>query len=368
MEFEKYTACFEDLDHTPTKLSVMRYTIDKALEQNDWNNALKLYYKFVEEDSLYQDCYQAILLFPEYIAFFEKHSELWNRHQYDMYWAYKGIVHHITAFYQVSLQQIVDIYQSYKEFCIHFNYSLLGYYKELFSFFQDFGFVPQFGVSSIEQCYRIIKKYMDKNRIDKDRTADLEFEVEYLLNVNGDIEAALKKAEPIFSGKYYNLFIPHMTYGKFAAAYFKQGNWKQTLVYSDKAYRLNERDYSGMRSMYYTSERIMHLAYIDLPQALKLFRRKLPIYSASKDGIDNFRFYNASYRLMAELEKSGQQKIHLKFPYTDEPIYNDKGVYATTALKEFFYQRAKVIADRFDERDSNKHFYEQLTKEYTRTI
>lgn len=364
MNFREYTSCFEDLDHTPTKLNVIHYTIDKASEQNDWNNALKLYYEFVVEDALYQDCYQAILLFPEYIAFFEKHPECWERHKSYMYSAYTYIVHHITVFYQVPMQQIVEIYHQYKAFCIRFNYGELGYYTELFLFFRDFGFVPQFGVTSIEKCYQTIKKYMDKNRIDKDRVKDLALDIVYLLYFKGDIESALQKAAPILEGKLYNLCIPCAVYNDFAEAYFEQGNRKQALIYSDKAYRLSEKNFPGVGSMYSTSMRIMHLAYIDLPQALKLFRRKLPIYSTSKDGIDNFRFYNASYRLMAELEKSGQQEIHLKFPYVSEPLYNAEGIYRVANLKDFFYQRAKVIADRFDERDGNKHFYTQLTKEY----
>lgn len=364
MNFQEYTSCFEDLEHTPTKLKAIRYTIDKALEQNDWNNALKLYYEFVNEDAQYQDCYQAILLFPEYIAFFEKHPECWERHQFYMRNAYTRIIHHITAFYQVPLQQIIEIYHQYKDFCIRFNYGELDYYDELFWFFWDFGFVPQFGMASIEECYQTAKKHMNKNRINRNRACELDFDVLYLLYFKGDIKAALQKAAPILEGKLYDSHIPHTTYASFSEVYFEHGDWEQALVYSDKAYHLNERDFSDLGSMYYTSERIMHLAYIDLPQALKLFRRKLPIYSTSKDGIDNFRFYNASYRLMAELEKSEQQEIHLKFPYVSEPIYNDKGVYDVAELKDFFYQRAKIIADRFDERDGNKHFHTQLTKEY----
>lgn len=65
---------------------------------------------------------------------------------------------------------------------------------------------------------------------------------------------------------------------------------------------------------------------------------------------------------MYKLEERGATHIRLRLPFRDEDIITEDNVYEITALKEYFYNKAKELAVRFDERNGNSLFMERLDK------
>ena len=116
--------------------------------------------------------------------------------------------------------------------------------------------------------------------------------------------------------------------------------------------------------MRYKGRCISVLAFGDTKKALKLFRRQLTVCYPNTCGLDHFYFYRGAYHLFSQLEKSGQKTVRLKLPFKEEEIYKESCVYSVAKIKDFFYSKVKFYADKFDERDGNRHFNKMLSKKY----
>lgn len=358
---EKY---YKNLDNGVPKREGIRHAINAALEQHDWKGALDLYYEFMHEDVFYCDSYQSIIVFPEYLALFENHPELQDCYQYDVMWVYKWVVGNIDDFYQIPMSQIVNIYKQYYDFCTRFGYSKRTYYHKLWNLLYDNGCFEYFDVESVQDCH---KKMMEspKDSMDDCRACELNDEVDYILDVENDIEKALQKAKPIFSGKRTCAEIPHLTYLNFAKYYFEHGDLTEAKIYLDKGWRLFERDFGNEGSvMYRKGQCVMLYAYMDLPKAFKLFKKYFSQCYMNKGSHDSFMFYRGAYHLMLQLEKDGKKTVHMSFPFKSEPIYNPAGEYSVAELKEFMYNKAKFFADKFDERNGNSKYNDKLAEMY----
>ena len=100
------------------------------------------------------------------------------------------------------------------------------------------------------------------------------------------------------------------------------------------------------------------MSYYDAASALKLFRRYL--YGDCTNGL----FYRGAYHLFLNLEKTGQKTVRLILPFRDDPVYNKSNVYQVSRMKRYFYDKARFIAEKFDERDGNEKFSYYLNKKY----
>ena len=101
MLYQDYAEIFEDLAHGEPKCRGIRFAIDKALERQDFENALILYFDYVEEDYFYGDGFQAAILFPEYVSCFDSHPELHEKYSYNFMWAFKWALSCFESFYQM---------------------------------------------------------------------------------------------------------------------------------------------------------------------------------------------------------------------------------------------------------------------------
>lgn len=356
---------YENLERGEVRRNGIRRALDTALEKQDWKNAFDLYYEFISEDTFHCDMYQAVIVFPEYLALFENHPEYQDDYCYDVMWAYKWIVGNFVDFYQISMEQINNILSHYESFCEKFGYSKRTYYQNIWNFMEIyFERNYKFRGMDIKEYHNKAVKSRDDILSDCD-ACELDDEIRYILSVENDVEKALKKAKPILSGKLKCSEVPHVTYKRFAQYYFKNGDLENAKKYIDKAYRLINRDFGNDTSLISPKGIcIMIMAYTDVEKALKAFKKAFPMLDSIKNGLDNFDFYCGAYHLMLQLEKKGRKTVRMNFPFKSEPIYNEKGEYSVTELKDFMYSKAKYYADKFDERNGNSKFNNNLNTEY----
>ena len=129
------------------------------------------------------------------------------------------------------------------------------------------------------------------------------------------------------------------------------------------AVHLFNRDFPAPGSMLkYKGKCISIMSYYDAASALKLFRRYL--YGDCTNGLDNYYFYRGAYHLFLNLEKTGQKTVRLILPFRDDPVYNKSNVYQVSRMKRYFYDKARFIAEKFDERNRNCFYNNMLKKEY----
>ena len=360
---------FSEMDYGEAREKAIRAELDKAIEKQDAESALKLYYVFMEENTFHGNDYNGILLFPEYTAFFEKHSELWDEYNHDLMWAYKWAVGNLNNFWQLPLEQIEKMFEQYWDFCKRFNYNPRSYYHKIIELMLDDIYVenenPTFNGMTIQEAY---KKFLltKRDAMSDCKACETDMEISYILKVENDTEKALKKAKPIFDGVLNCSEIPHVTYTDFSEHYFLKGDLAEADKYAKKAIRLILRDFGNDGSLISSkSICLAALAYSDPKFGFNILKKCLPYTVNNNNGHEMFNFNRAAYFLMKNIENAGIEEIRLKLPYRNEDIYNEDNLYKVSELKDLFYNRAKDIADKFDKRNGNSIHNELLNREYS---
>ena len=293
---------FSEMDYGEAREKAIRAELDKAIEKQDAESALKLYYVFMEENTFHGNDYNGILLFPEYTAFFEKHPELWDEYNHDLMWAYKWAVGNLNNFWQLPLEQIEKMFEQYWDFCKRFNYNPRSYYHKIIELMLDDIYVenenPTFNGMTIQEAY---KKFLltKRDAMSDCKACETDMEISYILKVEKDTEKALKKAKPIFDGVLNCSEIPHVTYTDFSEHYFLKGDLAEADKYAKKAIRLILRDFGNDGSLISSkSICLAALAYSDPKFGFNILKKCLPYTVNNNNGHEMFNFNRAAYFLM----------------------------------------------------------------------
>lgn len=359
MYAQKYD--FAMMDHGEAREKAIKAELDKAIEQQDAHSALELYYVFMDENFFHGDDYNSTILFPEYTAYFNKHPELHEEFQHDLMWSYKWIIGGIGNFPQLPLKQIENLFNQYIDFCKRFNYNLRSYYHKLINFMiHHIRTGDTFCGMTVQEAY---KKFLLTKRDDMSdcQACETDFEMTYYIEVEHDMEKALKKAKPILTGVLSCSEIPHVTYEELAHGYFRGKDIINAEKYARKSVRLMLRDY-GEEAGLLQSKSICFgiLAFTDPRKALTVMKKCLPYTVNNKNGSDMFYFNQAAYYLCSQLKEHEVEKIRIRLPYRNEDIYQEDNIYSTSDLSEYFYDKAMELAEKFDQRNGNSIYTDML--------
>ncbi len=359
MYAQKYD--FAVMEHGEARKKAIKEEIDKAIEKQDAHSVLELYYIYIDESAFHGDDYDGTIIFPEYTAYFDKHPEFQEEFHHDLMWSYKWIIGSIGNFTQLPLKQIENLFEQYIDFCKRFNYNLRSYYHKLINFMIH-NVLPEdkFCGLTIKEAY---KKFSLTKRDDMSdcHACETDFEMFYYIEVEHDMEKALKKAKNILNGNLRCAEIPHVTYEELAYGYFCQGDIVNAEKYVRKAVRIILKDYGDEGGLLQSKSICFGiLAYTDPKKSLTVMKKCLPYTVNNKNNSDMFYFYQAAYNLFSQLNEHEIEKVRLKLPYRNENIYKEDGIYSTSELSEYFYDKAMEIAGKFDKRNGNSIYTDML--------
>ncbi len=362
-EYEK--EYFFRMDHGSARRDGIRRAIDAALETQDADGALQLYYEFMEEDVFYCDCFQATIVFPEYLAYFEEQEELQEQYEQDVMWSFKWMINNFYEFSQISLEQIEKIFDQYAAFCKKFHYSLRTYYEFLGIFIRD-NLMPDekfCGVNVREAFAQMMKSKRDN--LSDCKACELDREFDYYLLVEDDLQKALDVIQPVFKGKLQCAEVPHETYAELAEYYFEHGDLKNALEYATKSYRLiNKRRDNDNALMMAFAKCTLITAYSEPEKALAMMKKALPFTKGNRNVFECFEFFRAAYHTLYCLEKCDYRAVKVRLPFEDEPIFREQGIYLIPELKGFLYEKAEYYAGLIDRRNHNERMSQKLAQQY----
>ncbi len=356
---------FADLENGASRRNGIRRALEAALEKQDHNGAMELYHELIREDIFHCDNQQAILVFPEYLSFFESHPELQKEFKRDVMWCFKWIINNMDEFYQISLTQIDNIFEQYAAFCRKYNYSLRTYYEFLSIFIQNNCMPGEAfrGLTAKEAFQKMLKTKRDA--LSDCPACELDREFDYYLNAEDNLEKALEVIEPVFSGRLYCAEVPETTYSNLSVYYFDHGKLNDAVKYATKSYRLI-RNQSAPESDFFNSlsDTAMIIAYREPQKALKMLRDLLPAAAVSHNAKGCFVFFRAAYHVMLNLDKEGYHHVRMKLPFKEDSIYQPDNQYQISDLKDYFFEKAAFYAQKLDRRNGNSMLTDKLDKTY----
>ena len=336
------------LDEGAPRMAALKTAVSSADSENDYWSGLALRYLYIKESIFGDDAFQAIIMFPEYLALFDAHPEFEEEFSADIMWAFKWVLENSRDFYQISLEQAEKYFDEFKKRCDRCGAGYGAYYMKKSKFYELIDREIS-KAAFAEYCKTRRDKFSDCY------ACELNFKAETELN-NGDLDAALKTAEPIFSGKRTCAEVPHVTYGAFMDYYARQGEYGKAMSYAEKMYRLISDNPSFLVQV---GQFMELLSVTDAGRGTEVLRKHISQAFGCKNPYMRLRFWIGAYRICG-----GGGRIRLVLPRSGYPAElkdivperAENNIYDAAVLEDMFKKAAEYLADKFDERNNTDSF------------
>ena len=129
--------------------------------------------------------------------------------------------------------------------------------------------------------------------------------------------------------------------------------------------QLEKKSATSKKTEYdYRQEYLEYYTYTDIGKALSIYKKNWKEWQTERCPLDDFNNNNLVYKFFLELakqQKSGTIKLELDNSF---PFYSENGVYKIEELKKDYYNKAKEIALKFDQRNGTNYYQKELGEEY----
>ncbi len=329
-------------------------TCEESVREADLAGDLEIQYKAREE--LVRACVfggapdKALLNFSWLLAQFDKNPGLFS--EWGILWKYKWIIGLIQEFPQVSKAKIYEMLDDFEARAVRAGYGLyVSYYlryrvekfwdnrESALDYYRRMEALPQNDLSNCAACYM-------------DERASLAI-------YRGDDDRAVEIAVQLLAEKKKCSTVPHRTYANILLPLVRLGRQREALLYHRIGYELIRHNKNFLDKM---AEHLIFLVLTEnLDAALSLFQNHFQWTQASRDLFNQFRFYRAAWLLFDSLAERRVTPINLQLSESF-PLHSASGDYDARSLADWFEQRAREIAARFDARNETDFFSRTLNE------
>lgn len=341
----------EDLAPGLPKMAGLKKAIELADQEKEVYWGLLFRELYIREAFFRDDSIKAFLIFPEYIALYDAHPEVWEEDYtaYDMLWVYKWIVGTLDQFYQISYDQAMEYMADFKRRCLENGFSLRTYYAMLATFWEDID------VEKAKEMWKEFSKYQ-RDDLSDCKACELNNAVIFEL-FYGDFEKGMQMAEPILSGQLKCGDIPCATYASILEGCVTHGDWEEV----EKFAGLLEKELRKKPSHIWDAGKLLeYLAYRDINKGLRIFKKYIQVALTMKTPKDIYVFFLGAYVLFLSI-KMQRKKATIKMILPREfPLFQENGVYEIDTLIEYWKERATTVAQKLDTRNGNSKYMNEI--------
>ena len=342
---------YNTLPHGEERLDYLKKCIAEADKEKDAKNMLELRHEYIQESTFHDDCFKAIIMFPEFMKLFDENPGIIE--PYHFMFPFKWILEDSVEYYQVTLEQLDRYFERFKEYIEKFGYTLRTYYLKMYQTYINI---------DRQKAFDAFRRYEDYERTDMsdckacEMNAKISHEIEF-----GSEKKAVAMLNSMLDKNISCSEVPQVTYGKFIEIFSKRGIYDEAEHYSNLLMPMIKGD--EVNYMRDVSSVLILKSKTDMNYAIDLFSGCAGDYSRLKNPFLKFSFANAAYRMFKTIEKEDVKEIFLHLP-SDFEKHNAEGRYDTSEMKKYFYDTAKDLAEKFDTRSGNDHFMQELEFDY----
>lgn len=350
----------EETEHGKQALEVLRYAIHEADRHQDIPYMFAFRIKFCRESTFYGDGLELMVMFPELLALADKYPDqpgdarfVFKYEAEHVMWVYKWILDTCADFYQISMEDCKNFFEDYRKRCVSMGLSLRNYYAALY------GFYWQIDDKFSEECFHKFEKLPRDSHSDC-KACERNMEIQFYLD-RGNLKKADKLSQDIESFRltcggrekwsaWLRMKIAHMNY------YLDQGEYEKALEYC----RLVERRMNGETEYECWDDFLVCYAHTDMGKALKIYKEHWKEWINIRCPMDMFEAEKSIcifFKELKKVRKGATIKIHYDSSF---PLYQEEGQYKIVDLFEFYYLRAKDLAEKFDLRNGTDYYKQKL--------
>lgn len=347
---EQYIAEYQALEHGAPRLRAIKKAIQAADEAKNDEWSFRFRDRCLNESTFESDDVDAMIIFPEMVAIYERNEELQadDEYFYHLMWCYKLIIENAQCFYHVSLGQIEAYLEDFRKRLESAGRSMRTYYYMREKYSEQTGnLLPasEYG------------KYRDYPTDDlKDCTAcEASHDVRVALMLDQP-EKAREVGKPIFSGALHCGEVPETTYAAWIEYDICKSDFGDGRKLAKRLYPM-VRDRMDMLREVGT---LLHFYSIaDRQIGATVFRRELRNFLNCRNHWMRLHFAVGAYRLFDRMQV---ESLGLLLPQ-EFALWNAENHYETKQLRDYFYEEAKTLAEKFDARNGNTVLTDALNRE-----
>lgn len=283
------------------------------------------------------------------LAQYEKDPERFYYSEDHLLWYFKWVLGNVTEVPQLSMDKIDAMFDQmstmYRD--CGYNQRPVLYLKACLA--QASGFHDE------EQ------KYFQKfSKLKRDDMADCSAcEIDGMANhylFHNEFEDAVKTVQPILDGRETCETVPARTYNRILQPLAVLGRYDEADEYLRKAYRLIRNNPQYLRAIGYQIFYLLHRNKTQM--AVQRFEKHLgwALNSFEMDSV--FTFYLAVRQLLQKLRK---RKTHRELTLPKAfPLFSADGNYDLEQIDNWFDEKTRTIAGKFDQRNGNDYYTSDL--------
>jgi tetratricopeptide (TPR) repeat protein len=327
------------------RIALLKQAINIADACNDIEWGFDLRLDLIRDEKETSHCDESLPAFTWILDIYEKNPELFNEE--DFLWEYKWMLGSVRRNSLISLEQIESIIEDFKTRLLRNGYSLRPYYttKAHLAFFLD----------NLDDARKYIemRNLEVRDEMSNCRACELDDDVELELRL-GNFEKALTMGNSMLTKKVTCTHMPFSCYCTCVKYFQKAGDMEKAYEYFQKA----ETDLAELSDISQISEigiMVRFLTDFDKEKAWTFFEQHAHWNIDSEDYLD-FLFSVSVLPLWA-----GEGKRVLNVNPSLE-WYRKDNTYDLKEVYNFYYKKAKDLAERFDKRNGNSYFSEQFAE------
>ena len=355
----QYLEKIREMEHGSARLDAIADAIREADDASAHNWRIYFRYQFIQESIFHDDCFKAIIRFPELLQIYDEHPELQDEYEDDMMIAFKWVLENSFDFYQISKAEIEKYFEEFKKRCQKCDTSLRVYHMKRTKY------LLKVNMEEAQREYKLFHRSPRNNdRFSDCLACEMNFDMYVALELD-DEKQALEIAQPILRGERRCAEIPHCTYAHLCDYYLYHDNLDEAKYYGT----LCERYIQGKPEFLGQTGTLLELYSVtDIGHGWKLFKQTVADFVSCKNPSMRLEYARGAYRLMKVMtiieEKTGgdgytQSKAVMVLPIKP----TDKGI-AFSELQDYFYNITKEQSELLDKRNESTYYMDILNTEF----
>jgi hypothetical protein len=327
------------------RIALLKQAIKLADTHNDIEWGFDLRLDLIRDEKDTSRCDESLPAFTWILDTYDRNPDLFDED--DFLWEYKWMLGSVRRNSSVSMEQIDSIAEDFKDRLLRNGYSLRPYYttKVHLAFF----------LGKLEDA----EKYIDlRNREVRDgmancRACELDDDVELELR-RGNFDTALAVGSSMLNKKLTCTHMPFSCYCNCVKYFQKAGEMEKEYEYFLKA----EIDLAELQDTSQIAETGMMTRFLtdyNRENAWTFFAQHAHWNVDSEDYLD-FVF---SINVLPLLSEGGTRTLNVN-PSLE--WYREDNTYELKEIYNYYYDKATDLAERFDKRNGNSYFSEQLAE------
>lgn len=342
---------YDQLAHGEERYKYLKKLIAEEDAAHNYSEAFDLRYKYISESVMHDDLFKGIIMFPEFMAYYDAHSDVCDQHS--LMWAFKWILEDVVDFYQVSREKIEEYFEEFRRRCEEYGISLRTYYMKKMNFYS------YMDIEKTRQCQKHFRS-LERDSLSDCAACELNNDIRMELRY-GSEKKAMEMLSDMLRRGIHCAEVPEVTFGECVRHFTQTGNIPEAEYYADMMMPMIKGDESNFLK---EISQVLLLKSLTSPnEAYDILGRNINVFLSSKNPDMRFHFANAAASFFAAAADGGNEKLMLKLPHSF-PLYNDGNEYETQKLRDYFADIAKDIADKFDERNGSSYYNDLLDFEY----